>query len=156
VFGAFLAGVAMPRTATAAELAELRQRLSPVVVLLGSIYFVTSGMGVDIPGLRAGDLVALVVILVAACAGKFLGAFGAARATGMDTRSATSLGVLMNTRGLIEIVLLTVGRDAGMIDDRLYTLLALMAILTTLLTAPLLEVIVPELRRGHARRAAPA
>jgi Kef-type K+ transport system membrane component KefB len=156
VFGAFLAGVAMPRTDTAAELAELRRRLSPVVVMLGSIYFVISGMGVDIPGLREGDLVALVVIVVAACAGKFLGAFGAARATGMGARSAASLGVLMNTRGLIEIVLLTVGRDAGLIDDRLYTLLALMAILTTLLTAPLLQAIAPELRRPHARRRAQA
>jgi Kef-type K+ transport system membrane component KefB len=62
----------------------------------------------------------------------------------------------MNTRGLIEIVLLTVGRDAGLIDDRLFTLLALMAIVTTLLTAPLLAVIVPDLRRGGARRAARA
>jgi K+:H+ antiporter len=156
VFGAFLAGVAMPRTETAPDLAEVRRRLSPVVALLGSIYFVTSGMGVDIPGLRAGDLAAFVVIIVAACAGKFLGAFGAARATGMDTRGAASIGVLMNTRGLIEIVLLTVGRDAGLIDDRLYTLLALMAIVTTLLTAPLLEAITPGLRRGRARRAAPA
>jgi Kef-type K+ transport system membrane component KefB len=157
VFGAFLAGVAMPRTAeTAPELARVRRHLSPVVALLGSIYFVTSGMGVDIPGLRAGDLAAFVVIMVAACAGKFLGAFGAARAHGMDARSAASVGVLMNTRGLIEIVLLTVGRDAGVIDDRLYTLLALMAIVTTLLTAPLLEAITPGLRRGRARRAAPA
>jgi Kef-type K+ transport system membrane component KefB len=156
VFGAFLAGVTMPRTEAAPALAEVRRLLSPVVALLGSIYFVTSGMGVDIPGLRAGDLAAFVVIIVAACAGKFLGAFGAARATGIDRRSATSIGVLMNTRGLIEIVLLTVGRDAGLIDDRLFTLLALMAIVTTLLTAPLLAVIVPDLRRGGARRAARA
>jgi Kef-type K+ transport system membrane component KefB len=156
VFGAFLAGVAMPRTATAPELAAVRRRLSPVVALLGSIYFVSAGMGVDIPGLRVGDLAAFAVIIVAACAGKFLGAFGAARATGLDLRGATAVGVLMNTRGLIEIVLLTVGRDAGLIDDRLYTLLALMAILTTLMTAPLLEAVLPELRRGRARHAAPA
>jgi Kef-type K+ transport system membrane component KefB len=158
VFGAFLAGVTMPRAAAAPDLAEVRRRLSPVAALLGSIYFVTSGMGVDIPGLRAGDLAAFGVIILAACAGKFLGAFGSARAAGLDPRSAASVGVLMNTRGLIEIVLLTVGRDAGLIDDRLYTLLVLMAIVTTLLTAPLLEAITPGLRRGgpRARHAAPA
>jgi Kef-type K+ transport system membrane component KefB len=152
VFGAFLAGLAMPRIETVPDLAEVRGWLTPVVALLGSIYFVASGMGVDIPALRPGDLGAFAVIIVAACAGKFLGAFVAARAAGQDRHRAASIGVLMNTRGLIEIVLLTVGRDAGLIDDRLYTLLALMAIVTTLLTAPLLEAITPELRRGRARR----
>lgn len=153
VFGAFLAGVAMPRTETVPDLAEVRRRLTPVVALLGSIYFVTSGMGVDIPGLRPGDLAAFGLIIVAACAGKFLGAFGAARAAGLDRHGAAAIGVLMNTRGLIEIVLLTVGRDAGLIDDRLYTLLALMAIVTTLMTAPLLAAITPGLRprRGRSR-----
>ena len=83
------------------------------------------------------------LIIIAACAGKFLGAFGGARVTGMGARDSAVIGVMMNTRGLIEIVLLTVGADLGLIDDRLFTLLALMAIVTTLLTSPLLRRIGP-------------
>ena len=105
-------------------------------------------MAVDIPGLRAGDAGAFVLILVAACAGKFLGSFGAARAMRVPPRDAAAIGVLMNTRGLVEIVLLTVGRDAGLIDDRLFTLLALMAIVTTVVTVPALRVIGPRTAGG--------
>jgi Kef-type K+ transport system membrane component KefB len=139
VFGAFLVGTAMPRPHGENALIEFRRHLSPTVAVLAPIYFVTSGMAVDIPGLRAGDLADFLLILVAACAGKFLGAFGGARAAGIGIRESATVGVLMNTRGLIEIVLLTVGRDQGLIDDRLFTMLALMAIVTTLLTSPALR-----------------
>ena len=146
VFGAFLIGTAMPRRDGGAALERLGHQLSGAVAVLAPIYFVTSGLAVDIPALRANDLAAFVLILVAACAGKFLGAFAGARAAGIGGRDSVALGVLMNTRGLIEIVLLTVGRDAGLIDDRLFTLLALMAIVTTLMTSPLLRRIVPRIR----------
>jgi Kef-type K+ transport system membrane component KefB len=135
VFGAFLVGVAMPRP----QDGEARRTLAPVVGVLAPIYFVMSGMAVDIPGLRAADLAAFVLILVAACAGKFFGAYAGARMARIPRRDAAAVGVLMNTRGLIEIVLLTVGRDQGLIDDRLFTLFALMAIATTLLTSPALR-----------------
>lgn len=142
VFGAFLVGTVMPRADDSPALERLGRQLTGAIAVLAPIYFVTSGLAVDIPGLQAGDLVAFVLIMVAACAGKFLGAFGAARTAGVGMRDSVALGVLMNTRGLIEIVLLTVGLDAGLIDDRLFTLLALMAIATTLLTSPLLHRIV--------------
>jgi K+:H+ antiporter len=135
VFGAFLVGVAMPRP----QDGEARRTLAPVVAVLAPIYFVMSGMAVDIPGLRAADLAAFGLILVAACAGKFFGAYAGARMARIPRRDAAAVGVLMNTRGLIEIVLLTVGRDQGLIDDRLFTLFALMAIATTLLTSPALR-----------------
>jgi Kef-type K+ transport system membrane component KefB len=135
VFGAFLVGVAMPRPTAG----DARRRLAPVVAVLAPVYFVTSGMGVDIPGLRAGDLAAFALILAAACAGKFFGAYAGARAGGMPARDSAAVGILMNTRGLIEIVLLTVGHDQGLIDDRLFTLFALMAIVTTLTTTPVLR-----------------
>jgi Kef-type K+ transport system membrane component KefB len=135
VFGAFLVGVAMPRRTEE----NARRRLTAAVAILAPIYFVTSGMGVDIPGLRSGDLVAFALILAAACTGKFLGAYAGARAVGMPARDSAAVGVLMNTRGLIEIVLLTVGRDLGLIDDRLFTLFALMAIVTTVATTPVLQ-----------------
>jgi len=142
VFGAFLVGAAMPRSRSGALL-ELRRGLSPVIGVLAPIYFVTSGMAVDIPGLRAEDTATLVLVLVAASAGKFLGAFGGARVARVDVRNSAAIGVLMNTRGLIEIVLLTIGRDRGLIDDQLFTILALMALATTLLPAPLLRMINP-------------
>jgi Kef-type K+ transport system membrane component KefB len=147
VFGAFLIGAVMPRPVGASGLAPLRRQLSPAVGLLAPVYFVLSGMAVDVPGLRAGDLADFGLILLAACAGKFLGAFAGARAVRVSLRDSAAVGVLMNTRGLIEIVLLTVGRDEGLIDDRLFTLLALMAIVTTLATSPVLRRIRPPARR---------
>jgi Kef-type K+ transport system membrane component KefB len=146
VFGAFLIGTVMPRRADVPALERLGRQLSGAVAVLAPIYFVLSGLLIDIPALRANDLAAFAVIMAAACAGKVLGAYGGARAAGIARRDSVALGVLMNTRGLIEIVLLTVGRDARLIDDRLFTLLALMAIATTLLTSPVLRRIGPRMR----------
>ena len=112
-FGAFLVGAAMPRHDTDAALGEIRRRLSHVSALLVPIYFVTSGMMVDISGLEQGDLARSVLILAAACAGKFLGAFGGARLARVGARDSAAIGVMMNTRGVIEIILLTVGREQG-------------------------------------------
>jgi Kef-type K+ transport system membrane component KefB len=144
VFGAFVAGLAMPRPARLPLAAELRGRLEPAVLLLAPIYFVISGMSVDLPGLRGSDVGDLFLVLAAASGGKFLGAFAGGRAIGAGPRPAAALGVLMNTRGLIEIVLLTVGRDAGLIDDRLYTMFVVMALVTTALTPPLLRALRPD------------
>jgi K+:H+ antiporter len=139
VFGAFLAGAAMPRIEPGSDAARARDGIFAAAALLVPIYFVVSGMGVDIPGLDASDAAVFVLILAAACVGKFSGAFAGGRAAGVPAREAVAIAVLMNTRGLIEIVLLTVGRDAGLIDDRLFTLFSLMAIATTLATAPILR-----------------
>jgi Kef-type K+ transport system membrane component KefB len=143
VFGAFLIGAAMPRHAHDEGLTALRQSLAPVVALLAPIYFVTAGMTVDIPALRSSDLGDAALILAVACAGKFLGAFAGARVAGIAVRDCAAVGILMNTRGVVTIVLLTVGKDEGLIDDRLYTQLALMAIVTTLMTTPILRRIKP-------------
>jgi Kef-type K+ transport system membrane component KefB len=141
VFGAFAVGLAMPRDLPGERAGSVRRSLWPAVALLLPVYFVTSGMGVDLPGLEPEDVVALGLILAAACVGKFAGAFAGARAARVEPRDAAAIAVLMNTRGLIEIVLLTVGRDRGLIDERLFTLFVVMAIVTTLLTAPLLRAI---------------
>jgi Kef-type K+ transport system membrane component KefB len=156
VFGAFAVGLAMPREGLAQTRAlGVRRGLWPAVTLLVPVYFVTSGMGVDLPGLRAGDLAAFALILTAACVGKFGGAFVGARAGGIPARDAATVAVLMNTRGLIEIVLLTIGRDRGLIDDRLFTLFVLMAIATTLLTTPLLRALGTTSTRGVGGRPVP-
>ena len=157
VFGAFLVGAAMPRVRDNENAIRLRAGIGAGAALLVPIYFVESGMAVDIPSLRSGDAGTFVLILAAACAGKFLGAYAGGRVAGTPPREAAAIGVLMNTRGLIEIVLLTVGRDRGLIDDRLFTLFALMAIATTLATAPLLRLIAPlgwSLKRASPPRTA--
>ena len=99
-------------------------------------------MAVDLPGLRAEDVVALGLILAAACVGKFAGAFAGARAAGVEAARCRGHRGADEHTGLVEIVLLTVGRDRGLIDDRLFTLFVVMAIVTTLLTTPLLRAIV--------------
>ena len=154
VFGAFIVGVAMPRRGDQPGVAELQNRLLPAVRMLVPIYFVMSGMGIDLGQLRPADLGALAMIVAVACSGKFVGAFAGARAAGMGTGDAVTVGILMNTRGLIEIVLLTAGRDYGVIDDRLFAQLATMAILTTLLT-PLALRVQPALGRLGARAPRP-
>jgi Kef-type K+ transport system membrane component KefB len=146
VFGAFLAGVAMPRLEPGSAAESTRHAIFAAASLLVPIYFVASGMAVDIPGLQPGDAGVFLLILGAACLGKFAGALAGGRAAGVRGREAVAIAVLMNTRGLIEIVLLTVGRDAGLIDDRLFTLFALMAIVTTLATAPILRRAAPPVR----------
>jgi Kef-type K+ transport system membrane component KefB len=156
VFGGFAVGLAMPREGLAQERAlGVRRGLWPAVTLLLPVYFVTSGMGVDLPGLRAGDLAAFALILTAACVGKFGGAFLGARAGRIPARDAATVAVLMNTRGLIEIVLLTVGLERGLIDDRLFTLFVLMALATTLLTSPLLRMLGATTTSGVGGRPVP-
>ena len=139
LFGAFLFGAFIPHDGRLA--AQIRARLEDiVVVLLLPIFFAFTGMRTEIGLLRTPmDWLFCGAIIVVATLGKFGGSFIAARLSGLGWRESSAIGVLMNTRGLIEIVLLTVGRDAGLIDDRLFTLFALMAIVTTLATAPILR-----------------
>ena len=86
----------------------------------------------------------LLLILVVAIGGKFLGALAAARLSQVPHRQAAALGVLMNTRGLTEIVILQVGLQLGVLDTRLFTLMVLMAIITTVMTEPLLRRVYPD------------
>jgi hypothetical protein len=79
------------------------------------------------------------LIIAVAVAGKFLGAFGAAKLHKVPTQRATAIGLLMNTRGLTEIIILTVGRQKGLLDTRLFSMLVLMAVVTTVMTGPLLQ-----------------
>jgi Kef-type K+ transport system membrane component KefB len=79
------------------------------------------------------------VIVVVACLGKFGGTFVAARLSGLPSRDAASLGALMNTRGLMELVVLNLGLDLGVISPTLFAMMVLMAIITTCMTSPLLS-----------------
>ena len=75
--------------------------------------------------------------------GKFGGAFAASRLTGLDWRESTALGILMNTRGLMELIVLNVGLDLRVISPTLFGMLVLMAVVTTLATTPILHTVTP-------------
>lgn len=145
IFGAFLFGAIMPRRGGAELSADILQRLEQVtVLLLLPVFFITTGLNVDIGALGSRGLVELGAVLVVACAGKFLGASLAARAFRVPGRRATAIGVLMNTRGLTELVILNVGYESHILDKRLFTALVLMAVITTVITEPLLRLVYPD------------
>jgi Kef-type K+ transport system membrane component KefB len=139
LFGAFLLGAIVPHDSLLAR--ELTRRLEDfVIVLLLPVFFAFTGMRTQIGLLSsATDWMICGVIIAVACAGKFGGSALAARLSGLSWREACSLGTLMNTRGLMELVVLNVGLDLGVISPRLFAMLVIMAVVTTLLTSPILH-----------------
>jgi len=138
LFGAFLAGVVIP------DLGELRHKLSLRIenfssVLLLPLFFVFAGLRTQV-GLLSGwqDWLVCAAIVAAATVGKLGGAAISARFTGMEWRGALQLGALMNTRGLMELIVLNMGYDLGILSARIFTMLVIMAIVTTVMTGPLL------------------
>ncbi|MEU6679867.1 cation:proton antiporter [Streptomyces sp. NPDC046925] len=120
--------------------ARLRQNISTLPErIFMPIYFVVAGWNVDLSALGPSQLRDLSVLLLAAMAAKFLAAAGAARLSGMPVRESAVMGALMNTRGLTELIVLTAGREMGLLDDTQYTLLVTMAVLTTMSTGPALN-----------------
>ena len=148
IFGAFLLGAVFPRGPLADA---VRDRLRSVAAILLPVFFVTTGLNVDVGGVGLEGLWHLALILVVACAGKLIGAGAGARLQGLAVRESLALGVLMNTRGLTELVVLNIGRDLGLLEGPLFTLLVIMAVVTTVATSPLLEVIKPDPWLGERR-----
>lgn len=144
IFGAFMAGAVMPRDHRFR--AALDAQVRPLTDhLLLPMFFAVVGLATRIDlldDLYLWGLTALVVLV--AVAGKFGGASLAARATGESWRDASIVGVLMNTRGLTEIVILTVGLELGVIGDEMFTIMVVMALVTTLMAAPILSLLRPE------------
>lgn len=139
LFGAFMAGVIMPRHHGFVH--ALSEKLNDfTVVFLLPLFFAYTGLRTSIGLLDSAELwfYGLLIILVAVL-GKFLGGSLPARATGMPWREAWALGALMNTRGLMELVLLNIALDTGIITPTLFAMLVLMALVTTFMTAPVLE-----------------
>jgi Kef-type K+ transport system membrane component KefB len=138
VFGAFLLGVVIPHDSHIAQ--SLKGGLEQVVtVLLLPAFFAYTGMRTQI-GLVSGWERWLIcgLIIVVASVGKFGGTLAAARLAGLDWRMSSSLGILMNTRGLMELIVLNIGLDLGVITPTLFAMMVLMALATTLATTPLL------------------
>ncbi|MFE4517220.1 cation:proton antiporter [Kitasatospora sp. NPDC056783] len=138
VFGAFMFGAAVPRDRIEALAPEVPEQIERAGLLLLPAFFAVTGLTVDLTGLGLQGLLIVAAVLVAACAGKFMGAVGAALATGSTRREAAVLGILLNARGLTELVILDVGHRLGVIDTRMFTAMVVMALVTTLMTGPLL------------------
>ncbi|MEU2252088.1 cation:proton antiporter [Nocardia xishanensis] len=135
VFGAFVAGAVMPRGKL---LDTIRERFEPLVAyLLLPAFFIYSGLNTELSLIFDPEvLLVAAIVLIVSFAGKF-GAVGlAARWQGMSRREAASMGALANARGLMELILLNIGLGAGLISGELYTILALMTIITTFVATP--------------------
>lgn len=146
IFGAFVFGVVVPRPPWLR--ADLQGRLEGVTLLfLLPIFFAVVGLSTRVGLLVSRELwLITAAVIAAAIAGKLGGSLLAARSCGHSWRESTALGVLMNTRGLTEIVILTVGQSLGVISPALFTILVLMALATTLMATPLLSVLYPPWR----------
>jgi Kef-type K+ transport system membrane component KefB len=142
IFGAFLFGIAVPKEGMAEWAETIGTQIGRVnEVLLLPVFFVVAGLRVDLSQIDGTGLVSLGLILLAAVGGKFGGTFLAARAHGLTGRQSAALAALMNTRGLTELIILTAGQQLGLLDDRLYTLMVVVALVTTTMTGPLLNLI---------------
>ncbi len=138
LFGAFLLGAIIPHNSPVA--AEIRRRVEDLArVLLLPAFFAFTGLRTEI-GLISGldQWLLCAGIIAVAVAGKFGGTLVAARVTGLSWRGSSALGVLMNTRGLVELIVLNIGLDLGVITPTLFTMLVIMALVTTFMTSPLL------------------
>jgi Kef-type K+ transport system membrane component KefB len=146
IFGAFLCGTMIPRThGIPARITGQLENLVETFML--PLFFAFSGLRTEIGLLDStSDWLLCVLVIVLACLGKFGGSVLAARMSGMAWRQSSAIGVLMNTRGLVELVVLNIGYDLGLVSPTLFTMLVIMALVTTFMTAPLLRVIYPVAR----------
>ena len=146
VFGTFVLGTAMPRGKFADELQRL---MAPLTTgLLIPLFFVYSGLNTEIGLVNTWYLGAVAaLILLAACVGKGVACWLAARLNGEPRDQALAIGALMNTRGLMELIILNIGYERGIITQTLFSIMVMMAVVTSLMATPLFELVYG--RRGR-------
>lgn len=151
LFGSFLAGVSMPKKPELVRYLTGRFETVTVGVLL-PLYFAFTGLRTSIALIRGTQMwLVCAAIIALAIAGKFGGSMLAARVAGLPWRDSAALGVLMNTRGLMELVILNIGLDIGVISRPLFSMMVLMALVTTFMTSPIFDRLVKTVRRGDQR-----
>ena len=143
IFGAFFLGVLL--FDEAALIAAWKERVGRFVgVFFLPIFFTYTGLRTDVGSLDSAALWGWCLLFIAlATAGKFGATYVVARWSGVDARSATALGIMMNTRALMELIVLNVGLDLGVISHAVFTMLVLMAICSTVVTTPVLRRVLP-------------
>ena len=140
VFGGFILGAVLPRGLLTRE---LKRQLEPfAVVILLPMFFTFSGLNTQLTMVNNFGLIAMtVVILVGSVVAKGVACWAAARLTGQDNPTAMGIGALMNARGLMELIIINIGLQRGIIGPALFSILVLMAIVTTLMASPLFELV---------------
>jgi len=153
VFGGFLLGCVMPRGALADQ---IRKSLEPfTVIILLPMFFTYSGLNTQLTLVADPKLLAIaLVILAGSIIAKFGACWAAARLSGQDNRTALGIGALMNARGLMELIIVNIGLQAGVIGPALFSMLVLMAIVTTLMASPIFEVVYGRQARASGELAA--
>ena len=147
VFGAFLFGVCLPRDDRLLHF--LAKRIEPVaIVLLMPVLFALAGQNTTLEAFTGAGLGAFVLILLVAVLGKVVGCATGARLNGHGWRESLSVGALMNARGLMELIVIKIGFDAGLIGPELFTMLFAMTLVTTLMASPMLSLFYGQ-RRGR-------
>lgn len=148
VFGAFILGTAMPRGIFAREVQRLLEPLTTSFLL--PLFFVYSGLNTRLGLVNSlAMLMVALLVLLAACFGKGIACGLAARLNGESNRDAMAIGTLMNARGLMELIILNIGLESGIITPTLFTIMVIMAIVTTLMASPVFEFVYRR-REGHA------
>ncbi|HLP77435.1 MAG TPA: cation:proton antiporter [Candidatus Paceibacterota bacterium] len=138
VFGGFLLGTAMPRGLFAKELQEKLQPLA--VIFLLPMFFTFSGLNTRLDMVNSPQLLLIALtVLAASVFGKGVACWAAARLNGEDNRTALAVGALMNSRGLMELIIINIGLQKGFIQPALFSIMVLMAIATTLMASPIFE-----------------
>jgi Kef-type K+ transport system membrane component KefB len=141
LFGAFLAGVIMPQNIKFKE--QLTEKIEDIsVMLLLPIFFAFTGLRTQIGLLNESHLwLTCILIIAVAVMGKFLGSALSAKMVGQTWKNSLSIGALMNTRGLMELIVLNIGYDLGILSPEIFAILVLMALSTTFMTGPALNLI---------------
>lgn len=150
IFGGFVAGLLFQDQAEFSEAWHLQVH-SFVLVLLLPLFFASTGLHTNLRGLQSkNDTEWLVLVVLLSTAGKIVPVYGAARACGFDRWRSLTLGSLMNTRGLMELIVLNVGYDLGYLPQSVFTMLVVMAVTTTIMIGPLLRLLVPRIGQRTA------
>jgi Kef-type K+ transport system membrane component KefB/nucleotide-binding universal stress UspA family protein len=155
LFGAFLFGAVVPKQGGMAR--ALAERLEDLVLIVFlPLFFVSSGLKTEIGMIDTAERWLVVgLITLVACVGKFGGSAAAARLSGLTWRESSAVGVLMNTRGLMELVVLSIGLDLGVISPAVFSMMVLMALFTTFITSPMIGWLYPAERAPEERAAPP-
>ncbi|KAF5750952.1 cation/H(+) antiporter 20-like [Tripterygium wilfordii] len=154
IFGAFVFGLTIPKGGQFAE--RLMERIEDFVSgLLLPLYFASSGLKTDVAKIKGGKAWGLLALVIStACAGKIVGTFVVAMMFMIPARESLTLGVLMNTKGLVELIVLNIGKEKKVLNDEMFAILVLMALFTTFITTPTVMAIYKPARgvSSHTRR----
>jgi ParB-like chromosome segregation protein Spo0J len=149
IFGGFIFGAIMPKHSRMTH--ELTDKVEDfTVVVLLPVFFCVAGLRTNLFALNSPELLGwLALILIVAIAGKLIGCGVAARLNGFSTHDSIVMGTLMNTRGLTELVILSVGQSLGVLSDRTFAMMVIMALVTTFMAAPIINRLIPRRRMVH-------